>query len=131
MHSYELYRASVGIDNAAMIAALHEKFPCYGKATQSMINNPEKYAACLTPEAESHLVSTFGHGPGLVSVKYPPRAKRHPRRAKPNRLVVYLPDELYSKVRQLMTSCGFATVQEFLETSLTGIVEEASKREMV
>lgn len=131
MHSYDLYRASVGIDNAAMIAALHEKFPCYGKATQSMINNPEKYAACLTPEAEAHLVSTFGHGPGLVSVKETPRPKHHPRRTKPNRLVVYLPDELYSKVRQLMTSCGFATVQEFLEASLTGIVEEASKREMV
>lgn len=129
--SYELYRASVGIDNADMIAALHKKFPCYGKATQSMINNPEKYAACLTPEAEAHLVSTFGPGPGLVSVKDPPRAKRHPRRAKPNRLVVYLPDELYSKVRKLMTSCGFATVQEFLETSITGIVEEAIKREMV
>ena len=129
--SYELYRASVGIDNAAMIAALHEKFPCYGKATQSMINNPEKYAACLTPEAEAHLVSTFGPGPGLVSVKDRPQPKRRPRRAKPNRLVVYLPDELYEKVRQLMTACGFATVQEFLETSLTGIVEEANKREMV
>ena len=60
-----------------------------------------------------------------------PQPKRRPRRAKPNRLVVYLPDELYQKVRQLMTACGFATVQEFLETSLTGIVEEASKREMV
>ena len=129
--SYELYRASVGIDNTAMIAALHEKFPCYGKATQSMINNPDKYAACLTPEAETLLVSTFGPGPGLVSVKDTPRPKHHPRRAKPNRLVVYLPDELYQKVRQLMTACGFATVQEFLETSITGIVEEASKREMV
>ena len=128
--SYELYRASVGIDNTAMIEALHEKFPCYGKATQSMINNPEKYAACLTPEAEAHLVSTCGPGPGLISVKDRPQ-KRRPRRTKPNRLVVYLPDELYSKVRQLMTSCGFATVQEFLEASLTGIVEEASKREIV
>lgn len=115
--SYELYRASVGIDNAAMIAALHEKFPCYGKATQSMINNPEKYAACLTPEAEAHLVSTFGHGPGLVSVKETPRPKHHPRRASPT--------------AWWSTSCGFATVQEFLETSLTGIVEEARKREMV
>ena len=85
--SYDLYRASVGIDNADMIAALHEKFPCYGKATQSMINNPEKYAACLTPEAEAHLVSTFGPGPGLVSVKDRPQPKRRPRRAKPNRLV--------------------------------------------
>ena len=96
-----------------------------------MINNPEKYAACLTPEAEAHLVSTFGPGPGLVSVKDRPKTNRRPRRAKPNRLVVYLPDELYQKVRQLMTACGFATVQDFLETSLTGIVEEASKREMV
>ena len=52
-------------------------------------------------------------------------------RRKPNRLVVYLPDELYEKVRQLMTACGFATVQDFLETSIAGIVEEASKREMV
>ena len=129
--SYELYRASVGIDNTAMIEALHEKFPCYGKATQSMINNPEKYAACLTPEAEAHLVSTFGPGPGLVYAKDRPKAKRHPRRAKPNRLVVYLPDELYQKVRQLMTVCGFATVQEFLETLINGIVEEAGKREMV
>ena len=129
--SYELYRASVGIDNAAMIAALHEKFPCYGKATQSMINNPEKYAACLTPEAEAHLVSTFGPGPGLVSLKVMPKPKRRPRRAKPNRLVVYLPDELYQKVRQLMTACGFSTVQEFLETSLSCVVEEASKREMI
>ena len=129
--SYELYRASVGIDNAAMISALHEKFPCYGKATQSMINNPEKYAACLTPEAEALLVTTFGPGPGLVSVKDRPKANRRPRRAKPNRLVVYLPDELYQKVRQLMAACGFATVQEFLETSLSGVVEEASKRGMI
>ena len=34
--------------------------------------------------------------------------RRHPRRAKPNRLVVYLPDDLYEIVLQLMTSCGFA-----------------------
>ena len=45
--------------------------------------------------------------------------------------MVYLPDDLYEKMLQLMTSCGFATVQEFLEASLSGIVEEASKREMV
>lgn len=53
------------------------------------------------------------------------------RRTKPSQFVVYLPDELYEKVLQLMTSCGFASVQEFLETSLSGIVEDASKSEMV
>ena len=45
--------------------------------------------------------------------------------------MVCLPDDLSEKVLQLMTSCGFATVQEFLETSLSGIVEDASKSEMV
>lgn len=53
------------------------------------------------------------------------------RRTKPSQFVVYLPDELYEKVLQLMTSCGFASVQEFLETSLSGIVEDVSKREIV
>ena len=50
--SYDLYRTSVGIDNAAMIAALHEKFPCYNKATGRRFVRPspqyEDYAAAAS-----------------------------------------------------------------------------------
>ena len=49
--------------------------------------------------------------------------RHRPNRKKPNRLVVYLGDELNNRVRDLMARLRYHTVQDFLESALSSMVE--------
>ena len=65
MADYEKYRNSVRISNVQMTEVLREAFPSFSKIQASMVNAPEKYGLCLTPEAEAVLIANFGYGDGL------------------------------------------------------------------
>lgn len=118
---YKQFREDNEISGKDMISALRELYPKYGKATQSMVDNPEKYGVRLLPAAERHLSERF-------TGKHSP-AKKAPNRRKPHRLVVYLPDELYSQIRELIEAEG-CTTQEFLTEILVKwllTIEELSR----
>lgn len=121
---YKAYRAEKNIQSRDMIAAMRDAYPKYGKPTQCMIDNPEKYGVCLTPAAEQLLSARFGQ-----AVKSAPRTRRKPNRAKPNRLFVRLSDELYSEVKRLMGQTNCNSMQDFLETLLLAFVEKSKKHE--
>lgn len=113
MSNYVQYRKSVGISNNDMIKAIRASFKNYSGATNAMVNNPDRYGVCLLPEAEKLLVAHFGLGEGLDYKKDKPVRKACLRK-KPNRLSVYLTDEMYEQFKQMMKSNGCDTVQDFL-----------------
>lgn len=118
MSNYAEYREAVGIKNADMIRALRGSFRKYGGATNAMVNNPDSYGVCLTPQAEKVLAANFGYANGLQHVKEKPVRKACMRK-KPNRLSVYLTDEMYETIKTMMHYEGFDTVQDFLLKILT------------
>lgn len=118
MSNYAEYRENVGIKNADMIRALRGSYRKYGGATNAMVNNPESYGVCLLPEAEKILAANFGYANGLSCVKEKPVRKACLRK-KPNRLSVYLTDEMYETIKTMMHYEGFDTVQDFLLKILT------------
>ena len=113
MSNYAEYRENVGIKNADMIRALRGSYRKYGGATNAMVNNPESYGVCLLPEAEKILAANFGYANGLSCVREKPVRKACLRK-KPNRLSVYLTDEMYETIKTMMHYEGFDTVQDFL-----------------
>jgi hypothetical protein len=113
LSDYKAYRDAVGITNNDMIRALRGTFKRYGGATNAMVNNPDSYGVCLLPKAEKILAANFGYANGLSNVKQKPVRKACIRK-KPNRLSVYLTDEMYSEIKAIMEREGYATVQEFL-----------------
>lgn len=113
MSNYAEYRQAVGIKNADMIRALRGSYRKYGGATNAMVNNPESYGVCLLPEAEKILAANFGYANGLSAVKEKPVRKAAMRR-RPNRLSVYLTDDMYCQIRDMMKLEGYETVQDFL-----------------
>lgn len=60
MTDYTLYREQQGISRSEMREAMRDKYPMFSKVVMAMIEAPEKFGVCLTPEAEQHLISTFG-----------------------------------------------------------------------
>ena len=79
---YKQFRETNSVSGKDMISALRELYPKYGKATQSMVDNPEKYGVRLLPAAERHLAERFvGEHDG----------HKVPNRRKPHRLVVTSP----------------------------------------
>lgn len=122
MSNYAEYRDAVGITNNDMIRALRGSFKRYGGATNAMVNNPESYGVCLTPKAEKVLVANFGYANGLANVKEKPVRKACIRK-KPNRLSVYLTDDMYCQIRDIMKLNGFETVQDFMLKLLTDYLE--------
>ena len=113
MSNYAEYREAVGIKNADMIRAIRATYKKYGGATNAMVNNPQSYGVCLLPEAEKLLAAHFGFANGLNAVKEKPVRKACLRK-KPNRLSVYLSDEMYEKFKTMMHYEGCDTVQDFL-----------------
>lgn len=113
MSNYAKYRDSVGIKNADMIRAIRGSYKNYSGATNAMVNNPERYGVCLLPEAEKILVANFGSGSGLDYKAEKPIRKACLRK-KPNRLSVYLSDDMYRQIIAVMHEDGCDTVQEFL-----------------
>lgn len=129
MSDYAQYIKSAGITSAAFTRSVREKYPAFSKITKSMVCHPDKYGVALVPEAEAKLLADFGDHPGLSpaakAVKPKPRAVA---RTKPNRLVVYLPDDTNAKLRELMNRRGYKTVQDFLFCVLTNLVEIEERR---
>lgn len=122
MSNYAEFREEVGINNGDMIRVLRGKYRRYGKATNAMVNNPENYGVCLCPDAEKLLAATFGSVKGLNVTESEASSfrKKTFQRTKPNRLSVYLNDEMYGQIKELMSAMGFATVQEFLLSVIEG-----------
>lgn len=119
MADYNKYRETVGIDNVQMTAALREAFPKYSKIQSAMVNAPEKYGLCLSPEAEAILIAKFGYGDGL-NEKHRKNAKV--KRSKSNRMVVRLDDTTYDMVKAKMAEMGVKSAQEFIEYSVKEMI---------
>ena len=113
MSNYAEYREAVGIKNADMIRAIRGSYKNYSGATNAMINNPDRYGVCLLPAAEKLLAANFGEGRGLDYKQEKPVRKACLRK-KPNRMTVYLSDEMYEEVIAAMKHDGCEKVQEFL-----------------
>ena len=118
MSNYAEYRQAVGIKNADMIRALRGSFRKYGGATNAMVNNPDSYGVCLTPKAEKVLAANFGYAKGLQHIKEKP-IKKAALRKKPNRMTVYLTNDMFMQIRDMMKVEGYETVQDFLLKILT------------
>lgn len=122
MNDYAAYKKDKQITNQQFLKTIHEEYEGFTKAQNSFISYPERYALCLTDEAEEVLVKKYGIGPGLAHYKLKSKKRKDSRRKK-NRMVVRLNDDMYVRVLALMHSMNFSTVQEFLETTLTVMVE--------
>lgn len=136
MTDYTMYMSMKNLSNNDVIRAVRSEFPGYSKIQHSMVSNPAKYGVCLLPEAEAEIVRRFGKGLGLTisylktTCEEEPKtepAKHKPSRKKPNRLVVYLDDELNNRVKDLMYELHFNTVQGFLEAALSSMVEQKAQ----
>lgn len=103
---YRQFRLDTGITTKDMIAAVREVCPKYSKAQQSFADQPDKYGLCLLPSLDKMLVERFANGKKL-------KEKTPPKRTKPNRFVVYLPDDIAEKVKKIRASQG-CTTQELL-----------------
>ena len=118
MADYEKYRNSVRISNVQMTEVLREAFPSFSKIQASMVNAPEKYGLCLTPEAEAVLIANFGYGDGLnAKLRKNSKVKRH----KSNRMAVRLDDPTYDMVKDKMAEMGLKNAQDFLELAIKNI----------
>ena len=121
MADYAKYRESVGVENKQMTELLCQHFPNYSKIQSAMVNAPEKYGICLSPEAEAILVANFGPGPGLNSKT---RRKTQVKRNKTNRMAVRLDDRSYNMVKIKMAQMGLKSAQDFLEIAIENMTKE-------
>lgn len=124
MADYAKYRESVGIENTSMTEALHEHFEKYSKIQSSMVNAPEKYGLCLTPEAEAVLIANFGYGEGLNAKL---RKNSKVKRSKSNRMAVRLDDPTYDMVKDKMAEMGLKSAQDFLEIAIKNMTGGVNK----
>jgi hypothetical protein len=104
---YRQFRADHGIAVKDVVDVVREVCPKFSKGTMSFADQPDKYGLCLLPSLDKLLVERFGG-----QVKEAP-AKAQPKRTKPNRFVVYLPDDLAEKVKKIRAAQG-CTTQELL-----------------
>lgn len=125
MADYARYRESVGITNVQMTEALSEVFPKYSKIQSAMVNAPEKYGMCLTPDAEAVLISKFGVGTGLNAKK---KKNSKVKRNKSNRMAVRLDDPTYDMVKIKMAEMGLKSAQEFMEYSVMKMLGGANEK---
>ena len=133
MQHYNEYRDAVGISQSTMVQVLRPHFPSFTKSICSIVERPEKYGCCLTPEAEVVLTETFGKGPGLA---FPPGANtstppvpKHCKRERPNRITVWLHDDLYLRLMSLKTEKEYPTIQALAEAALRDFIERESYAE--
>lgn len=119
MADYSKYRDSVGISNVEMTETLSEAFPKYSKIQSAMVNAPEKYGLCLTPEAEAVLIAKHGSGDGLNTK---PKKKSKVKRNKSNRMAVRFDDPTYDMVKNKMAEMGLKSAQEFIEFSVKKVL---------
>lgn len=122
MPDYRSYCSFAGITNREMVAALQEKFPKYGKPTQTMVCDPEGYAVQLTREAEALLVERFGTAPGLAWPHRSPRS--HNSKARPRRLYARVDEGLYRRLEALQGRLSFPTLQDLIEAALSAFCDK-------
>lgn len=108
---YKRFRAEAGITTGDMIKAVKDVCPKYSKCQQSFVDQPDKYGLCLLPSIDKLLASRFG-SEGKAEAES--ESKPVPKRTKPHRLVVYLPDELNEQFAQIRAREG-CTTQELLK----------------
>ena len=107
---YNQFRASNGISRGDMIKTVKEICPKYSKATQSMVDNPDKYGVCLLPALDKLLLEKYGGRQ--------PQKKPEPNRKKKNRFQVWLDDETAQKLIAIRARDGMTTqqlLQELIE----------------
>ncbi len=122
MPDYRSYCSTAGITNRDMIAALQEKFPKYGKPTQTMVCDPAGYAVQLTREAEALLVEHFGTAPGLA---FPAGKRRsHNSTVRPRRIYARVSEALFDRMERLQRRMSFATMQDMVEAALFAFCEK-------
>jgi len=133
MQNYEEYRDYAGISQTTMVSILRPYFPSFTKSIAAICNKPRKYGVSLCPEAETVLIETFGRGPGLA---FPAEANTCPapvpkqcKRERPNRITVWLHDDLYLRLMSLKTEKDFPTIQALAEAALRDFIERASYAE--
>ena len=122
MTDYKTYCSRAGISSRDMIQTIQPHFPKYAKPTQSMISNPENYAAQLIPEAEKLLVKAYGWHPGLAT----PRPRNHANKHKPRRLTVRVSQSTYERMTALMERLHFGSIQDMAEAALEEFLSRRS-----
>lgn len=114
MADYALYFDGANITRKQAISTLNNNYPKFGKATMTMICNPDDYGVQLIPEAEKKLIDEFGWHAGLAER----RRKSESRRKKKNKLTLRLDDSLYMQLQEVYHRTAFASMQDLLEAAL-------------
>ena len=121
------YNRFTGATNTDERRVLKARFPKYDRATHSMITHPEDYGVELIDEAQNLLITVFGPGPGMGKVERvrpKPRKKEHRRCS--HRYYFRLDDKTAAAFAKLMEAGGFSTVQDFISSLITSLVEADS-----
>lgn len=118
------YNRVTGTSNSDEKAVLKARFPKYDRATHSMVSHPESYGVELTDEAQQLLISVFGPGPGLGENPRKRKSTRsHENRRCPNRFYFRLDEKTAAGFALLMKNRGYSTVQDFVSSLITSLVE--------
>lgn len=118
MSDYALYLDSACITRKAAIESLSSKYPKFGKATMTMVCNPEDYGVALVPEAEKKLIDDFGVHAG-IKLK---RQRAEASRKKKNRLQVRLDDSLFAQLNEIYQRSAFVSMQDMLEAAIVEFI---------
>lgn len=118
MADYALYMEAAGVSRKQAITTLNNKYPKFGKATMTMICNPQDYGVQLVSEAERELIDAFGYHSGLAERR---RRNDHNRKKK-NKLTLRLDDSLYQQLQEVYHRTAFASMQDMLEAAVVEFV---------
>ena len=114
MPDYALYMEGAGITRKQAITTLNNKYKNFGKATMTMICNPQDYGVQLVSDAEKELIDAFGWHAGLANR----RRRSEGKRKKKNKLTLRLDDSLYEQLMETYHRTAFASMQDLLEAAL-------------
>ena len=118
MADYPFYMECAGITRKQAIATLNNKYPKFGKATMTMICNPQDYGVRLVSDAESELINAFGWHAGLAER----RRRSESKRKKKNKLTLRLDDSLYRQLQEVYHRTAFASMQDMLEAAVVEFI---------
>lgn len=122
MADYTLYMEGAGVTRKQAIATLNNKYPKFGKATMTMICNPDDYGVRLVSEAEAELINAFGYHAGLAER----RRRGEAQRRKKNKLTLRLDDSLYEQLQTVYRRTSFASMQDMLEAAVVEFINRRS-----
>ena len=118
MSDYALFMDSAGITRKDAIKSLSAKYPKFGKATMTMVCNPDDYGVALIPDAEKKLIDDFGVHAGITLR----RRRADANRKKKNRLTVRLDDSLFEQVSEVYRRSAFCSMQDMIEAAIVEFV---------